>query len=375
MDTEETPAYAMLLATLSDADWVIVLDAVGAAESWLRNVMPGDRGIDEVLASLVALANHSKWEIRRAVANAAAQVLHPAFEPALAKLATDDNSRVRQAAEHASLRRRDWHNASVLGKQHVDRINSVLDDIEVRFGSRGRDAVKRASEQIADTFSRELDHEIIKLVSPLAMSADRLRTQLSALDTTHAELAEQAERIGHRVTHLRAVLDGMRAYTAQPVLVFKSDSIKDIVNEAASLVYEVGSGRALPEIQLNIEEALEAEVSRARLVQALTNILQNAIESYDGIASMQPILVRAASMESHVAISVEDSGAGMSKEALADASVLFATSKQNGTGFGLPLAIKIVESEHGGRLNLESIKGRGTVVSVTLPRQQHRSQP
>ena len=47
----------------------------------------------------------------------------------------------------------------------------------------------------------------------------------------------------------------------------------------------------------------------------------------------------------------------MSEEAQRDALTLFATSKPNGTGFGLPLAVKIVESEHGGRLTLESNEG------------------
>jgi signal transduction histidine kinase len=60
----------------------------------------------------------------------------------------------------------------------------------------------------------------------------------------------------------------------------------------------------------------------------------------------------------------------MSEEVLTDASVLFATSKPDGTGFGLPLAIKIIESELGGRLSLESIKGQGTVVRVVIPEQR-----
>ena len=53
----------------------------------------------------------------------------------------------------------------------------------------------------------------------------------------------------------------------------------------------------------------------------------------------------------------------MSAEAQRDALTLFPTSKPNGTGFGLPLAVKIVESEHGGRLSIESVKGRGTIGS------------
>jgi signal transduction histidine kinase len=57
----------------------------------------------------------------------------------------------------------------------------------------------------------------------------------------------------------------------------------------------------------------------------------------------------------------------MSPEAQRDAITLFATSKPNGTGFGLPLAAKIVESEHGGRLTIDSVKGRGTIILIIIP--------
>jgi nitrogen fixation/metabolism regulation signal transduction histidine kinase len=370
MDTKEPSGLEALLAALGVADWVDVLDGVGIAETWLRAATPGDPRVNEVVSRLVMLAQHPKWEVRRAVANAAAQILHPAFEPALAKLATDDNSRVRQAAEHAALRRRDWQNASTLGKQHEDRINSILDDIEARFGSRGRDAVKRTSQQIANIFSRELYHEVIKLLSPLAMSADRLRAKLSSVDTTRAELAAEAERIGNRVNHLRAILDGMRAYTAQPVLTYAWEGLRDIIEDAASLVREAEPSKTKPPIKVQVDAALTVEVSRARLLQAITNLLENAIQSYDGSSSLKPIVVRATAEEGRIAISIEDSGCGMSPEALIDASVLFATNKPGGTGFGLPLAIKIIESEHGGRLNLESIKGQGTIVRVVIPQQR-----
>lgn len=372
MATSEVSKYAALFAALGAADWASALDGVGESEAWIRAATPGDPRIDEIVSRLVLLASHSKWEIRRAVANVAAQVLHPAFEPALAKLASDDNTRVRQAAEHAALRRRDWQNASTLGKQHEDRINLTLDDIEARFGPRGRDAVKRASEQIANTFARELYHEVIKLLSPLAMSADRLQIQLSDEGTTRQELAEEAARIGRRVAHLRAVLDAMRAYTAQPKLIFAREPLKDVIEEAVSWVREADPNKARPPIEVHAAADISAEISRARLVQAVTNVLLNAVESYEALDRLEPIVVRAAPGEGHVVVTIQDSGCGMSQEVLADATVLFATRKPNGTGFGLPLAIKIVESEHGGRLSLESAKGRGTIVRVVIPTHRPR---
>jgi signal transduction histidine kinase len=361
-----------LLAALAAPDWAAVLEGVELAAAWLRSATPGDLQIQAVIGRLVGLAGHGKWEVRRAVAQVAAQTLHGDFEPVLAKLATDDNSRVRQAADAAALRRRDWANASALGRQHEDHLNATLDDIEARFGPRGRAAVKRASEQLANTFARELYHEVIKLLSPLAASADRLRTRLADGSATRADLVDEAIRIERRAAHLRAVLDGMRSYTAQPKLSFAPESVKDILEETVALVRD---HQRAPRIEVHVGDAPIAEVCRGRLVQALMNLLVNAVESYAGLASSTPIVVQAAQEEARVVISIEDFGCGMNEEVLADAPVLFATSKPDGTGFGLPLAIKIIESEHDGRLGLTSVKGRGTVARVTLPVRHRRDQP
>jgi nitrogen fixation/metabolism regulation signal transduction histidine kinase len=357
-----------LLGALSANDWSVTLEAVTAAEKALRDTIVGDAQADPIVEKLVTLANHPKWEVRRAVANAAAHLSHPAFEAPLAKLALDDNSRVRLAAEQARLRRRDSRNAGSLGKQHEDRINSILDDIAVRFGPKGRDAVRRVANEIANIFARELYHEVIRLLSPLAVSAETLRTKLLDANALGEALVDEAARMGRRVAQLRNVLDAMRAYTAQPLLSYKPEVLRDVIQEAATVAIESDSKRSQqPVIEIEVSTTLVVCVARGRLVQALTNILVNALEAYGDATSPKPIKVKARLHQGIVGITVEDSGCGMSEEAQRDALTLFATSKPNGTGFGLPLAVKIVESEHGGRLTLESEKGRGTLVRIRIP--------
>jgi nitrogen fixation/metabolism regulation signal transduction histidine kinase len=362
-----------MIAALDSPEWRQVLDGVTSAISWVQSITPGDARIQAVIERLVALASHPKWEVRRAVAHAAAQTRYGDFEAALARLSTDHNARVRQAAETAALRRRDWANASALGRQHEDHINATLDDIEARFGARGRAAVKRASEHIANTFARELYHEVIKLLSPLGTSADRLVLQLSDGGMPRAKLVTEASRMKSRIARLRSVLDGMRAYTAQPELRFTTESVKEVVEESAALVRD-GQRRG-PRIDIEVPDDIHAHVCRARMVQALTNLLANAIESYEGLKKAAPITITAHAAEHRVVIAVEDRGCGMSDEVLADATVLFSTSKPHGTGFGLPLAVKIIESEHDGRLSLESRKGHGTIARVIVPihRQRERT--
>ncbi len=368
MATEDSEC-AELLSALDSSDWSIVLQAVALAEKQIRNSIVGDPRVEQIVAKLPPLASHPKWEVRRAVANAAAHAPHAAFEGVLSKLALDDNRRVRQAVEHAALRRRDSRNASTLGKQHEERINSALDNIEARFGAVGRDAVKRTAEQMANTFARELYHEVIKLLSPLAISAERLQTHLSAPNLPAGALLEEANRIGRRVTQLRAVLEGMRAFTAQPTLTFEPEVLQELLNEAAGVALETDGDKSnRPSIEIRVPSSIIIEVSRSRLVQAFTNILVNAIESYQDVSSLKPVEVTVSIEERLVLITIKDSGCGMSAEAQRDALTLFSTSKPNGTGFGLPLAVKIVESEHGGRLTIESDKGHGTSVLILIPK-------
>ncbi len=368
MATDEALAHQELLAALDADDWSVVLEAVSVADNAIRGALVGESKGDEIVARLVGLANHAKWEVRRAVANAAAHVTNPAFEPVLATLALDQNTRVRQAAEHAALRRRDSRHASTLGKQHEERINSTLDDIEARFGLRGRDAVKRAAEQVANTFARELYHEVIRLLSPIATSAERLRTHLSAGNVSPGALAEETDRIGRRVAQLRAVLDAMRAYTAQPALSFQGEALREVIEEAASVAIESDTDKhPRPPIEIDVSRDVVVDLARPRFVQALTNVLANAVESYRDGNVLKPVQISAEVQEGLITITIEDSGCGMSPESQRDALTLFATSKPNGTGFGLPLAVKIVESEHGGRLKIDSLKGRGTLVRITIP--------
>jgi HEAT repeat protein len=155
------PQREDIARSLASADWSVALRAIADAISWVEAASPGQLGTAELSAAIASLAGHEKWEVRRAVALAAARNHHGAYDAAIERLTRDENARVRQAASQTALRRRDSRNAGAFGKQHEDRVNRALDDIEGRYGVRGREAVKRAAEDIANTFAREVYHEVI----------------------------------------------------------------------------------------------------------------------------------------------------------------------------------------------------------------------
>ncbi len=80
------------------------------------------------------------------------------------------------------------------------------------------------------------------------------------------------------------------------------------------------------------------------------------------------VFIRAAAAEDRVTIGVEDSGAGVSDEAVADLFSLFASHRKGGTGLGLPISRKIAR-EHGGELSLaKCAKLGGACFEFKLPR-------
>lgn len=104
---------------------------------------------------------------------------------------------------------------------------------------------------------------------------------------------------------------------------------------------------------------LDREIFRA----ALLNLIINAVQSME---TGGQLVVRTRSSGLGVVLELIDTGLGMDEETLAKAFRAFYTTKQGGSGLGLPTARKIVEA-HAGTIDIESAAGRGTKVSIWLP--------
>jgi signal transduction histidine kinase len=106
------------------------------------------------------------------------------------------------------------------------------------------------------------------------------------------------------------------------------------------------------------------------MIQALANVIANAIEATAERQSAEPVVLSAKETNGYVVVVIADRGSGMSAERAREARELFASTKPHGTGFGVPLAVKVIESEHRGRLRFEPNDGGGTCAIVTLPTEQ-----
>jgi two-component system, NtrC family, nitrogen regulation sensor histidine kinase NtrY len=128
-------------------------------------------------------------------------------------------------------------------------------------------------------------------------------------------------------------------------------------------------------IQLAVESSPELLIRAdgSHLKQVLINLVRNGAEAIDGVGTVR-LRARAAraSLGGHetdaVILEVSDTGKGIPPEAEKRLFDPFFSTKETGTGLGLPIAARIVE-KHGGTLQYQTQPGHGTTFGVVLPRE------
>ena len=102
-----------------------------------------------------------------------------------------------------------------------------------------------------------------------------------------------------------------------------------------------------------------------RLKQVMINIIKNSSESFNNSGIIEVEII----VKKNIIIKIKDNGPGMSKEVLQRIKEPFFTTKNNGTGLGVPLSIEIIET-HGWHIEYESLIGKGTTVKIEIPEQE-----
>ena len=216
--------------------------------------------------------------------------------------------------------------------------------------------------------ARRLAHEIKNPLTPIQLSAERLRRRyLTQMNEADAQVLERATHtIIQQVEAMKEMVDAFRDYARAPELEISRFDLNQLVLEVCELyrVHTLGLKlRVHPDEQL---PPLEADAGRVR--QILHNLITNAVEVLHGRAGEIDVCTRARDVDGQrfIEIRVEDDGPGFPVESLAQIFEPYVTSKPKGTGLGLAIVKKIVE-EHGGRIEAENRTPGGARVSVLLP--------
>jgi two-component system nitrogen regulation sensor histidine kinase NtrY len=202
--------------------------------------------------------------------------------------------------------------------------------------------------------ARRIAHEIKNPLTPIQLSAERLKRRYGRVITEDREVFDQCtDTIIRQVGDIGRMVDEFSSFARMPKPVFEMEDVADTVRQAVFMM-RIG----YPEIEIvdEIPEgAMPASFDRRLISQALTNIIKNATEAIAAVPEENRgkgrIMVRLTASQPFYAVDVIDNGIGLPKENRHRLLEPYVTTREKGTGLGLAIVGKILE-EHGGGLGL-----------------------
>jgi signal transduction histidine kinase len=211
-------------------------------------------------------------------------------------------------------------------------------------------------------------HEVRNPLNAIAMSAHRLRREYPAVasaetDEDRAELDQLLGVVESETHRINDVVQQFLEYARPPRLAPRSTDLTAEVTQTVDSLRALSESRGV-KLEVHASEAGDAVCDPGQFRQALDNLVRNAIEATP--EGGQVTVVAASGSKEHT-VEVRDTGVGIAAEDLPKVFDLYFTTKPHGTGVGLAVTQQIV-SAHGGTIEVDSAPGRGTRMTIRLPR-------
>jgi two-component system nitrogen regulation sensor histidine kinase NtrY len=340
-------------------------------ETVLSGVSAGVIGLDT--RGRINLPNRSAAELlatnlQARIGDALAEVV-----PEMAELAEAAIDRPERLHDREIQLLREGRTRTLLARIAAERVREELVGFVVTFDDITELQSAQRKAAWADV-ARRIAHEIKNPLTPIQLSAERLRRKYLGQITTDPETFKTyTETIIRQVGDIGRLVDEFSSFARMPVPVIRNEDLRDVANHALFL-----ERNAHPEI----EYGLTAPVARfvapcdGRLIgQAVTNLLRNAAAAIlephgDGDAAgarrKGRIEVRIEQEGGKAVIAVLDNGKGLPVDLLPRLSEPYVTTRARGTGLGLAIARKVME-DHGGELKMENRPEGGARVALIWP--------
>ena len=217
--------------------------------------------------------------------------------------------------------------------------------------------------------ARRLAHEIKNPLTPIQLSAERLRQKyLAKMPPADAETLDRlTSTIVQQVDTIKSMVNTFTDYARPPVINQERVDINALLVGVVDL-YKTANPDS--EFRLELEASLPAvSIDASRFRQVFNNLIKNALEAHPA-DSPPKMTVSTRELSSsaghHVEIRLSDAGEGIKADMVGSVFEPYVTNKTRGTGLGLAIVKKIVE-EHGGIVSLENNDGPGASAVIQLP--------
>ena len=231
--------------------------------------------------------------------------------------------------------------------------------------------------------ARRIAHEIKNPLTPIQLSAERLRNKFGKQITDNRELFDTLTQTIERQTgQIKSMVDEFASFARMPAPDMTESDLRIAVQEPVILFRE--SNKDI-DFKLNMPgTAVRARFDQRLISQAMTNLVKNATEAIEGYGEAQgrpagyrgEIEVVLKALDDRVVIEVADNGIGLPKQNRSRLLEPYVTTRAKGTGLGLAIVQKIIE-QHSGTIALEdapltATRSRGALMRVVLPMKSTR---
>ncbi|MFP4267571.1 MAG: sensor histidine kinase [Spirochaetaceae bacterium] len=243
----------------------------------------------------------------------------------------------------------------------VHSFNTMVSELE-----QSRTQIRQTEKVTAwQEIAQRMAHEIKNPLTPIRLSAERVRRAYKANSPRLGEIIDSSvHSIINEVGNLDKLIGEFRDFARVPTPAFREKDIRELLIEAAE-PYR----RSYPQLYID-EEKLSSHlipVDEDQLGRAFSNLIKNSVEAMGGKGTVffRCDLVRKGHTH-YCRIQIEDTGEGIDPEKEDKVFHPYYTTKDDGTGLGLPIVERTI-ADHNGQIWFESQKGEGTTFFIDLP--------
>ena len=231
--------------------------------------------------------------------------------------------------------------------------------------------IKAEKEAAWSDVARRMAHEINNPLTPIQLSAERIKKRYaSAFKEEELDfLNKSTDTIVNQVEVLRDMVSAFGNFAKQPQLSFEVLDLSQLIDESLDFLsrdndlYEVV-------VEHKGDASIEADIKRIR--QVLNNVFTNTIDALQKennpviTVKTEPVIHQSTA---YVVMEVKDNGHGFDSDLLDSAFEPYTTTKNKGTGLGLPIVKKIIE-EHKGLISIKNNKEKGATLKIFFLKKQ-----
>jgi PAS domain S-box-containing protein len=318
----------------------------------------------------------------------------PRFESFFQRIHPDDQASALEQLESASREKREFefdyrivHPGGGIRDIHtvghpvfspsgdlVEFVGTVMDITERKRAEEERERLRQVQADLAHLsrvttmgeLTASLAHEIRQPISAAMTNAKTCLRWLGRDQPDLAEGREAAARIVKDVTRAADIMSRISSLFKKEALQRELVDVNELIREMIVLLRSEANRYSISmRIQL-ADDLPKVMADRVQLQQVFMNLMLNGIDAMKETTRKGELIITSQVERGHVQVSVSDNGVGLRPEQADKIFKAFFTTKDNGTGMGLPISRSIIES-HGGHLWATGVLGSGATFQFTLP--------